>query len=458
VIDPTAHLLEPELRELIRERQYRDVRTVLKELAPFDVAEILAELDPADAAVAFRLMPRDAAGEAFSHMETDRQEDLVEQLGDSALRLVEAMDPDDRAALIDELPPAAAARLVEKMSPENRRITQQILGYPEESVGRLMTPDYVRVRPEWTIAHALDHIRRYGRDAETIHWIYVTDERRKLLDDLHIRQILLADPEATIESIMDRQFLALSATADREDAVHKMLDYDRTALPVLDSTGALLGIVTVDDVADVVEEEATEDIHKMAAVEALDQPYIVTGFVEMLRKRGVWLCTLLAFQALTIGVLGVFEDRLKQITALVLFIPMIIASGGNTGTQAASLVLRALALREIETRHWRRVLVKELAIGAALGAALGALGFAIALGLLSIGMGEAEGPLGVALTVGGAIQFIVVWGVLSGSMFPIILDRIGLDPATISSPLVATIMDVSGLLIYLAVATVLLGL
>lgn len=456
--DPTAHLLEPELRELIRERQYRDVRTVLKELAPFDVAGILSELDPSDAAVAFRLMPRDAAGEAFSHMETDRQEALIGQLGENALRLVEAMDPDDRAALLDELPPAAAALLVEKMSAENRRITQQILGYPEESVGRLMTPDYVRVRPEWTITRAIEHIRRHGRDAETIHWIYVTDDRRKLLDDLHIRQFLLADPEATIDSIMDRQFLALSATADREDAVHKMLDYDRTALPVLDSTGALLGIVTIDDVADVVEEEATEDIHKMAAVDALDQPYIVTGFVEMFRARGVWLCMLLAFQALTIGVLSMFEERLAQITALVLFIPMIIASGGNTGTQAASLVLRALALREIETSDWKRVLVKELSLGAALGAVLGALGFLIAWGLLSIGMGETEGPVGISLVVGGAIQFIVLWGVATGSMFPILLKRMGMDPATTSSPLVATLMDVSGLLIYLAVASVLLGL
>ncbi len=456
--NPTAQLLEPDLRELIREKQYRDVRSALKELPTFDVAEILSELAPADAAVAFRLMPRDAAGEAFSHMESDRQEALIGQLGESALRLVEAMDHDDRAALLDELPPAVAALLVEKMSPQTRLVTQQILGYPDESVGRLMTPDYVRVRPEWTLARAIDHIRRYGRDAETIHWIYVTDDRRKLLDDLHIRQILLADPDATIESIMDRQFLALSATADREDAVHKMLDYDRTALPVLDSAGALLGIVTIDDVADVVEEEATEDIHKMAAVEALDKPYIITGFGEMLRKRGGWLCMLLGFQVLTIGVLGAFEERLATTAALILFIPMIIASGGNTGTQAASLVLRALALREIETADWRRVLLKELALGAALGAALAALGFGIALALLTLGLAQSDAPLAIALTVGGAIQFIVIWGVISGSMFPIVLDRFGFDPATISSPLVATLMDVSGLLIYLAVAAALLRL
>jgi len=216
------------------------------------------------------------------------------------------MDPDDRAALLDELPPAVAARLVNEMSPASRCITQKILGYCDESIGRLMTPDYVHVRPDWTIARALEHIRRHGRDAETIDWIYVTDADRRLLGAAHIRQILLAEPEATVESTMIRQTYALAASGPRDEGVRKMLDYDRTALPVVDSAGALLGIVTIDDIADVVEAEATEDIQKMGAVEALDKPYIITGFSEMLRKRGVWLCMLLLFQALTIGVLSAF--------------------------------------------------------------------------------------------------------------------------------------------------------
>lgn len=453
----TAQLLEPEVRELVRAGRYSEVRAVLHELPPADVADLLDELPAADAAVAFRFLSRDHAGEAFAELDHDKQETLIEELGtEDSLRVVEAMNPDDRAALLDELPSSVAQRLMNSLSPENRSETQAILGYPADTIGRLMTPDFVQLSPEWTITRAMEHIRRYGRDAETVHWVYVVDDQGTLIDDLHIRSLLLADPDETIQSLMDDRYLALAATGDREEAVHMMGRYDRTALPVVDTRGHLIGIVTSDDVADVAEEEATEDIQKLGGMEALDEPYMQAGFAEMLKKRGGWLCILFFGQMLTIPVLAFFEDQLKVTPVLVLFVALIIASGGNTGTQAASLLIRALALKEISRGDWRRVFKKELLTGLFLGSALGILGFCGVLFWNMVGIAHTPFPIHVGIVVGISIVGIVLWAVMLGSMFPLILHRLGLDPATISSPLVATLMDVSGLIIYFAIAYIIL--
>lgn len=453
----TAQLLEPEVRELVHAGRYSEVRAVLHELPAADVADLLDELPHADAAVAFRFLSRDDAGEAFAELDHDKQETLIDELGtEGSLRVVEAMDPDDRAALIDELPSAVAQRLINSLSPENRQATQAILNYPAESIGRLMTPDFVQLRPEWTIAHAMEHIRRYGRDAETVHWVYVVDDKGTLIDDLHIRLLLLADPAESVQSIMDDRYLALEATGDREEAVRVMGRYDRTALPVVDTRGHLIGIVTSDDVADVAEEEATEDIQKLGGMEALDVPYMQASFVEMLKKRGGWLCILFLGQMLTIPVIAFFEVQLQSAAVLVLFVALIIASGGNTGTQAASLLIRALALQEISRGDWRRVFAKEMLTGLCLGSVLGILGFCSVLFWNNVGIAETTHPVHVGFVVGTAIVGIVLWAVMLGSMFPLILHRLGLDPATISSPLVATLMDVSGLIIYFVIAYIVL--
>lgn len=457
-MNSTAQLLEPEIREAIDERRFAELRTALRGFDPPDIGELLTELDAPEAAIVFRLLYREEAAEAFTHLEADRKEDLVEHLGDErTLRLLEELHPDDRVAFLDELPAEAAARLIARLSPENRRITQQILNYPEESVGRLMTPDYVRVRLGWTVAQAIAQIRLYGQDAETINWVFVVGDRLKLLDDIPIRRLLLAEADATIESICDGRFVSLAVTDDREEAVREMGKYDRTALPVVDSAGSLLGIVTFDDVADVAEEEATEDIHKLGGVEALDQPYMQTGFVEMLRKRGGWLCVLFVFQVLTIGVMSYFESALERAMVLMAFVPLIISSGGNTGTQAASLLIRALALEEVEIGDWWQIVRREVAVGIALGVVLGVLGWTLVLTLSAVGLTHTEHASLVGVAVGVAVLSIVLWGVLLGSLFPLLLHRAGLDPATISSPLVATLMDVSGLVIYFGVATVVLS-
>lgn len=457
MLSPTAQLLEPTIRELVAEKSFRELREALEKLEHADVAEILEALDLPDAAVAFRVLPRDEASEVFANFSAEEQESLIGELGaERATKVVESLDPDDRAKLLDELPVEVAERIIRSLSPADRRVTQAILGYDEESVGRLMTPDYVRVRAEWTVEHALDHIRRYGNDAETVHWVYVIDEGKTLIDDIHIRQILLADPSRTIESLMDDEFIALDATDDREEAVRVMARYDRTALPVVDGRGLLVGIVTADDVADVAEEEFTEDIQKLGGMEALDSPYMNAGFGEMIKKRGGWLAGLFILQLATIGVMTLFNEQLNKAVVLALFVPLIISSGGNTGTQAASLLVRALALEEVSFSDCWRVIKKELVTGLVLGSVLGALGLLTVVGLDMTGIAPTEHAWRLAFVVGTAVVGIVIWGTLIGSLFPILLHRIGVDPATSSSPLVATLMDVSGLTIYFVVALVVL--
>ena len=457
VLSPTAQLLEPTIRELIAQRAFRELRDAFEKLEAADVAEILEALELPDAAVAFRVLPRDEASEVFADFSAEEQQRLIDELGDErAQRVIESLDVDDRARLLDELPVEVAERIIRSLSPADRRVTQAILGYDEESVGRLMTPDFVRMRPEWTVEHALEHIRRYGKDAETVHWVYVIDEEQTLIDDIHIRQILLADPGRTIESIMDNEFIALNATDDREEAVRVMARYDRSAMPVVDGRGMLVGIVTVDDIADVAEEEFTEDIQKLGGMEALNTPYMNASFREMIKKRGGWLAGLFILQLATIGVMTFFDEQLNKAVVLALFVPLIISSGGNTGTQAASLLVRALALEEVAFKDWWRVARKELLTGLVLGSVLGGLGLLTVLALDMSGIAQTEYAWRLAFVVGTAVVAIVIWGTLIGSLFPIILHRLGIDPATSSSPLVATLMDVSGLTIYFVLALVVL--
>lgn len=455
---PTTHLLEPELKALIEMRAFRQIRDALSTLEPIDIADLVHALDPDDAVIAFRVLPRQLAADAFAELTADSQELLLEELGDErAARLVESMDPDDRVAVLDELPVEVASQLIERFSPRNRKITQAILGYDSESVGRIMTPDYVRIRPDWTVARALDHIRRYGHDAETIHWVYVVDQEGELLDDLHIRKLLLAEPESSIAQLMDNEFLSLRADEDREEAVRMMSRYDRTALPVVDSLGLLVGIVTVDDVADIAEEEFTEDVQKLGGMAALDLPYMSTGLGEMLRKRGVWLALLFVMQVGTIAVISHFEESLAKAVVLASFIPLVISCGGNTGSQAATMLVRALSVGDIDTSDWWRVARKELLTGIGLGSVLGVLGFVTVSVASQLGFVATESPVRVGVAVGTAVVLIVTWATIVGSLLPILLVRIGLDPATSSTPLIATLMDVSGLLIYFSIALLLLS-
>jgi magnesium transporter len=460
-MNPTAALLEPEVVELIKSGQYADLRDALHAVPPADVADILAGIEPDDAAIAFRFLPRDDGGVVFSYLTMEKQEELIKRLGDKgSVRIVEAMDPDDRVRLLDELPAEVAARIVASLSPEERKETQAILGYPALSVGRLMTPDYVRVRPEWTVARGLEHIRKYGRDAETINVVYVVDDRGVLIDDLRLRQLIVAEPDATIESLMNRQFITLKADQPREEAVLALQKYDRVALPVVDSRGALLGIVTHDDVADVAQEIATQQIQNIGAVQALEEPFMQTGVMALVKKRAPWLALLFMSELLTSNAIAFFEDEIQRAAILAVFIPAIISSGGNAGSQASTLVIRALGLREIGLGDWWRVLRRELIVAAVLGLIIGVIGvFRINLfGWMGWFRDESVLDHYVILgwTIGLTLVCVVLWGSIMGAMLPFLLKRLGFDPAGSSTPFVATLVDVTGIVLYFSAALLLL--
>ncbi|MFT3686971.1 MAG: magnesium transporter [Phycisphaerales bacterium] len=461
-MNPTAALLEPEVLELINAKQFSELREILHGLDTADVADIFCELPAEQAAIAFRILPTNDAAQVFSYFPTEKQEELIKKLGDAtgALALIEAMDPDDRVKLLDELPPQVAGRIVASLSPEERARTQSILGYPARSVGRLMTPDYVRVRADWTTARALEHIRKYGRDAETVNVVYVVDENGLLVDDLRLRQLIMATPETTIDALMNRQFISIRADEPQEDAVLALQKYDRVALPVVDSKGHLLGIVTHDDLADVAQQEATEDIQKLGGVQALEEPYISASIFSLFKKRAPWLGLLFLSELLTSNAIAFFEDEIKRAAILAAFIPAIISSGGNSGSQASTLVIRSMGLREIGTGDWFRVLKRELIVALMLGLMIGCIGiFRINLwGWLGWfpdpDVGDHFSILGV--TIGITLLGVVIWGSVMGAMLPFILKKCKLDPAGSSTPFVATLVDVTGIVIYFTAAMIIL--
>jgi len=459
-MNPTATLLVPELQELLRAKAYAELRDILHDLQHADVADIISELPLEDSMLAFRILPREDAGHVFAYMPVEQQEELIRGLGESGYALVEAMDPDDRVRLLDELPPQVAQRIIASLSPEERKSTQAILGYPQGSVGRLMTPDYVRVRPDWTVGRALEQIRKYGRDAETVNIVYVIDQDNVLIDDLRLRQVIMAEPEAPIESLMDRQFVSLRAGQPQRDAVDALLKYDRVALPVVDSKGALLGIVTHDDVADVATEEATSDMHKMGGIVALDDPLMSTSIYCLFRKRAPWLALLFLSELLTSNAIAFFEDEIQRAAILAAFIPAIISSGGNSGSQASTLVIRALGLGEIGVRDWWRVLRREIVVAGMLGIMIAAIGL-VRINVFGL-FGWFPDPdvarhyQVLAITISATLLCVVIWGSLMGAMLPLIMKRLGFDPAASSTPFVATLVDVTGIVIYFTTAIVIL--
>ncbi len=451
-------LLGPDIQELIRSKAYSGVKDGVSEWEAPEVADLLLSLPEEDQPILFRLLPRRRAAEVFAYLPPNEQERLLQSLTtENARALLHELAPDDRTVLFEELPAQATQQLLSLLPPEDLKEARQLLGYPEESVGRLMTPEYVAIRPEWTIGKALEHLRKFGKDAETVNLVYVVDDQGKLVDDIRLRKLILADPSEAVASIMDNHFISLSAYDDREFAAKQMQKYDRVALPVTDSEGVLLGIVTVDDMLDVVEEEATEDIQKMAAVEALDEPYMNTGFWPMIKKRGGWLSLLFLGETLTAAAMGYFEHEIQRAVVLTLFVPLIISSGGNSGSQAASLVIRAMALEEIRLRDWWRVMRREIFSGLTLGAILGVIGMLQILLWPNRDARYGEHFLLLGWTLSLSLIGVVMWGTIVGSMLPFILRRLGFDPAVSSAPFVATLVDVTGLIIYFSVALLFLS-
>ncbi|WP_298401800.1 magnesium transporter [uncultured Chloroflexus sp.] len=439
-----------EVQALIAEQRWLDLREQLSRWPAPEIADLLLELSAAERMLVFRVLPRSLAGEVFSYLEHDDQYELLTSLSLDETRLLLAnLSPDDRTQLFEELPGQVTQKLLNLLSPEDLREARQLLGYPEESVGRLMTPDYVAVRPNWTIARALEHIRLRGRDSETIDIIYVTDEQWRLLDAIELHRFILAEPTQTVRSLMDESYVALSAFDDRERAVEALRRYSLPALPVVDSDGVLVGIVTFDDLIDVAEEEVTEDFHRSAAVEPLRGNYLEIPVIELVQKRVPWLVGLVFVNVFSGAVIAAYEETIAAVIALVFFLPLLIDSAGNAGSQSATLTVRAFATGDIEEGDWWRLLTKELLVAVLLGGAM-----AIAVGLL--------GVIRVGWEVAGIVSLtmlvVVLMGSLVGLSLPFILRRLGFDPAAASGPLVTSLADIGGVLIYFSIATWLLGL
>lgn len=450
-------LLRPEIEELIEARRFPELREALADLPHQDIADLFADLPPEQVAVIFRILPRDKATLVFEYLPVETQEAALRALGhEQVATILNEMAPDDRTALLEEIPGEAAQRLINLLSPDERHKAVKLLGYPEESIGRRMTPDYVVIRRDWSISHVFSHLRQVGREKESINVVYVTDEKGHLIDDIRLRDIVVADPNQTVTDIMDGNYVFLNARDDQEEAVRAFKKYDRSVLPVVDSGNILVGIVTVDDVLDVAEQEETEDVQKMAAVEALEAPYLDTAFWTMVKKRAGWLLALFLGELLTATAMGHFQKEIESAVVLALFVPLIISSGGNAGSQGSSLIIRALAVGEVALRDWWLIMRREVMSGLALGSILGAVAFVrIVLWPWRVEL-YGEHYIFVALAVGASLVGVVLWGTISGSMLPLILRRLGFDPAVSSAPFVATLVDVTGLIIYFVTAKVIL--
>lgn len=453
-----GHLLKPDLEELIREKRWDVLRDTVSQFHPSDTAEILLDIPEADDLVLFRILPRELAGQVFAYLPHHHQEMLVRSVSSDQMRsLLTEMTPDDQTRLLGELPPAVTRRVLETLSPEERKAARDLLGYPANVAGRYMTPEYVALHPSMTAREALDYVRKTGRDKETVNVLYVLDDDGKLIEDLKLGSVVMTDPEKKVGEIFDGPVVALKANTDIDEVLRTFDKYDRIALPVIDHDGEMLGIITIDDVLEVSRREATREIQKIGGSEALDAPYMDVSFFDMLRKRGGWLSALFLGEMLTATAMGHFQDEITRAVILAVFIPLIISSGGNSGSQAATLIVRALALSEVRLKDWARVLVRELRTSSALGTWLGFIGFCRIVLWQKAGFFD-YGPhyLLVATTVWFSLIGVVTFGSVAGSMLPFVLRRFGFDPATSSAPFVATLVDVTGLIIYFTVAMVIL--
>jgi magnesium transporter len=432
------------VEELLRQRRWGEVRQALEDWPAPDIADLMYGLEKPDRMLIFRFLPRDQSAEVFSSLDPKSRDDFLPDLSDEETRqLLADLKPDDRTDLLEELPGQMVQRLLNLLRPSDRREALNLLGYPQESVGRLMTPDYVAVRPSWTVERALWQIRAKGEDNETINVIYVTDASWELLDALELRKLILADPDESVERIMDYSFVGISAYDDRENAVQLIQRYDLDALPVVDSRGILLGIVTVDDVMDVAEEEVTEDFHKTAAVTPLKLSYRDTGMWDLFRRRIPWLLILVLLSLFSSGIISAYESTLASALTLAFFLPLLIDSGGNAGSQSATIIVRALAIGEIVPRQWLGALVKEVGVGILLGSAMGVAAAAV---------GFFRGDWRIGVVVGLSMILIVLVANIVGALLPLGLTKMRLDPATASSPLITTVIDSLGLLIYFSIA------
>ncbi len=450
-----AELLKPEIEELIKNKSYRELKTALSSFEPADIAELLEDLKREEAISVFLMLPKDLQTEVFSEFDSIVQEEFIRGLKDEEIKIIlSELSPDDRTSLLEEVSPSLTRKLLNLLPPEERKEALTLLGYPRGSVGRLMTPDYVTLRKDFSVKKALEHIRKNGVDAETINMIYVVDENFRLIDDIPLRKIILANPDDKIESLMDYNFISVSPYEDQESAALIMKKYNLISLPVVDNENHLLGIVTVDDIMDVMEEEQTEDITKISAIHTdLIGPDLITKIkeiplIKLYKSRIGWLLLLLFINLITGGIINSFTETISKYIVLVTFLPVIIDTAGNAGSQSATLVIRAMALKNVEIKDYFYLILREIFISSSLGISLG-------LGISLIGILRSKSLIITSCIVLAMIINVII-GSLVGTSLPFILTKLKKDPASASAPLVTTIADILGTFSYLTIAAIFL--
>jgi magnesium transporter len=442
-----ARLIGPELETLLHENPAA-VRELLDEIHPEDIADIVDELDNERAKELLIELPTEYAAQVFARIDDDRQTDLTEMMGlEPTARIATEMDGDDRADFFSELPPDMGVELLkelEKVDPEAAEEVEELTRWPESSAGGLMTTEYWSVGPDGTIGDALQEIRRYADESEVLDVIYVVDTKGRLGGLLTIRDVVVSDPAVKVVDVMRHNVITVPPELDQEEAARVIGKYDLSSLPVVDSTGAMLGLITPDDIIDVLQEEANEDAQKMGAVQPIEDEYLDASYQTFVRKRAPWLLVLFVGGFLTSSAMQAYDHVLRAVAQLSFYVPLLVSAGGNSGSQSSTLIIRALAVGDLQLRDWWRVLLKELAQGLTLGAMLALIG------ILRVTIAGAD--MKMIVVIGLAIVGIVVLGCLIGSMMPLLLYRLGVDPATSSTPFIATTVDVMGILIYLSLA------
>lgn len=444
--------LKEQFEELMSREDKLEIQEFLNNQNISDVAELVYEFPDYESQILANMSVHRAAS-VFKILDLPTQKQIIKELPPfKTAELLNELPADDRTSFLEELPSNVVRELIKLLNPDERKITLSLLGYAEDSIGRLMTPDYVYVYATDTITEVFDTIRKYGKDSETINVIYVIDKKGNLLDDLRIRDIILASPEKTVEELMDGRVIALNVDDDQETANEAFKMNNRVALPVVSKSNKLLGIVTIDDVLWVANEEFSEDMQKMGGTEALDEPYIETPIFKLFKKRVVWLIILFFGELITITAMQSYEDEIAKVVILATFIPLIISSGGNSGSQAATLIIQAMALGEITVADWWRIMRREIISGLLLGFSLCIIAFSVIFIWQSFTNTFGDHAALIGLTVGCSLVGIVMWGTLMGSMLPLFLKRMGADPAASSTPFVATLVDVTGIMIYFSMA------
>lgn len=445
-----------QFEQIIQTQDKLRIREFLDEQNISDVADLVYDYEEYDSQI-IAAMSIHRASSVFKILEFPTQKRIIQELQpNKTAELLNELPADDRTDFLEELPSNVVRELIKLLNPDERKITLSLLGYPENSIGRLMTPDYVYVYSHNTIEEAFETIRKYGKDSETIHVIYVINEDGELLDDIRISEFILAAPGTKVSDLMDDRFIALNAFDDQEKASEEFKMNNRVALPVVSNSNKLLGIVTIDDVLWVASEEFSEDMQKMGGTEALEDPYLEVSIKKLYQKRIIWLLILFIGETLTIAAMSSFQNTLEQVLVLSTFIPLIISSGGNSGSQAATIIIQAMALGEVHLGDWWKVARREVISGILMGTTLGILGFFIVYGGYEFFGLFGEHYTRIGFAIGFAVLGVVLWGTIMGSMLPLLLKKLGADPAVSSTPFIATLVDVTGLLIYFGTAFLLL--